>query len=38
MHRGEHWDKPTKSAKAVPVNVERRIFADTRITAYRLTA
>jgi transposase InsO family protein len=38
MHRGEHWTKPEKSAKVVPANVERCIFADTQITACRLAA
>ena len=38
IHRGEQWTKPAKSAKAVPANVERRLFADTQITAYRLAA
>ena len=38
IHRGEQWTRPEKSAKAIPANVERRVFADTRITAYRLAA
>lgn len=38
IHRGEQWKKPMKSAKIVPANVEHRVFADTRITAYRLAA
>jgi hypothetical protein len=38
IHRGRQWTKPAKSAKALPTNLERRIFADTRITAYRLAA
>ena len=38
IHRGEQWTKPEKSAKALPPNIERRVFADTRITAYRLAA
>ena len=38
IHRGEQWAKPAKSAKALPSTVERRVFADTRITAYRLAA
>jgi transposase InsO family protein len=37
-HRGEQWHKPEKSAKTLPGNVERRVFADTQITAYRLAA
>jgi len=38
IHRGEQWSRPPKSAKALPADVERRVFADTRITAYRLAA
>jgi hypothetical protein len=28
-------EKPKRDAKAVPCNVERRVFQETRITAYR---
>jgi len=38
VYRGEQWTKPAKSAKALPPNIERRFFPDTRITAYRLAA
>jgi transposase InsO family protein len=38
IHRGGEWTRPEKSAKALPPNVERRVFADTQITAYRLAA
>ena len=38
MHRGEEWERPEKSAKTVPINFERRVFPDTKITAYRLAA
>jgi len=38
IRRGEHWRKPEKSARIVPVNFERRVFAETQITAYRLAA
>ena len=38
LHRGEKWDKPDRSARARPPNVERRFFPDVRITAYRLAA
>jgi transposase InsO family protein len=38
IHRGEQWAKPEKSAKALPPNIERRVFPDTQITAYRLAA
>ena len=36
--RGDQWTKLAKSAKTLPTNPERRVFADTRITAYRLAA
>jgi hypothetical protein len=35
-YRGERWDQPEKSAKTLPTNLQRRVFADTQITAYRL--
>ena len=38
IHRGEQWTKPGKSAKVIPANIERRFFADTQVTAYRLAA
>ena len=38
IHRGGEWTRPAKSAKALPPTVERRVFIDTRITAYRLAA
>jgi len=38
IYRGEQWSKPEKSAKTLPLNFERRVFADTQITAYRLAA
>jgi len=38
IHRGGQWTKPAKSAKALPTNLERHVFADTGITAYRLAA
>jgi len=38
IHRGEHWTKPEKSAKTLPPNIERRVFPDTQVTAYRLAA
>jgi transposase InsO family protein len=37
-YRGERWDRPEKSAKTLPTDLERRLFPDTRITAYRLAA
>jgi len=36
--RGEQWHRPEKSAKTVPVCIERRFFPDTQITAYRHAA
>ena len=38
IHRGGQWTKPARSAKTLPPNVQRRIFADAQITAYRLAA
>jgi len=38
MYRGGRWDKPEKSAKTLPPNIERRVFPDTQVTAYRLAA
>jgi hypothetical protein len=38
IHRGEQWRKPPKTAKTLPLNIERRVFADSRVTAYRLSA
>jgi transposase InsO family protein len=38
VHRGERWNRPEKSAKTLPTNLERRVFPDTQITAYRLAA
>jgi transposase InsO family protein len=38
IHRGERWTKPEKSAKTLPPNIERRVFPDTGISAYRLAA
>ena len=38
IHRGGQWTRPEKSAKTLPINIERRVFADTQITAYRLAA
>jgi len=38
VHRGEQWQKPDRSAKALPHRVERHVFPDVRITAYRLAA
>jgi transposase InsO family protein len=38
IHHGEQWNKPVKSAKKLPSNIERRFFPETQITAYRLAA
>jgi len=38
IYRGEQWSKPAKTAKTLPVAIERRVFAETRVTAYRLAA
>jgi len=36
-HRDE-WRKSPPPAKALPSNIERHVFDDVRITAYRLAA
>lgn len=38
IHRGEQWYKPEKSAKTLPIMIERRVFPDTQITACRIAA
>jgi transposase InsO family protein len=38
VHRGERWERPDRSAKALPQNIQRRFFPDVRITGYRLAA
>ncbi len=38
IHQGEHWQKPDCSAKTLPRSIQRRVFSDVRITAYRLAA
>jgi transposase InsO family protein len=38
IHQGEHWQKPERSAKTLPHSIQRRVFSDVRITAYRLAA
>jgi transposase InsO family protein len=38
IHRGGRWSKPEQSAKTLPTNLQRRLFPDTQITAYRLAA
>ncbi len=36
VHTGQHWQKPARTAKAVPDHIERHFFPETRITAFRL--
>jgi transposase InsO family protein len=38
LYQGEEWHKPPHSAKAVLGNIERHVFRDVRVTAYRLAA
>jgi len=38
VHRGEQWWRPARSAKVLPSRIERRLFPEVRITAYRLAA
>jgi transposase InsO family protein len=35
-YRGEQWSRPPQTAKMLPVAIERRVFPDVNITAYRL--
>jgi hypothetical protein len=36
LYQEDEWHKPPHSAKALPGNIERRLFPDVNITAYRL--
>jgi len=38
IHRGDAWQRPDRSAKALPGAIERGFFPDTRVTAFRLAA
>ncbi len=38
IHRRVHWARPDRSAKTLPPGVERRHFAEARVTAYRVAA
>lgn len=38
IHRGGVWQRPDRSAKTLPGNIERRLFPGTRVTAFRLAA
>ena len=36
FYYGRKPEKPKRDAKAVPANIERHVFLETRLTAYRL--
>jgi len=38
IHRGDRWQRPDRSAKTLSGAIERRLFPDTRVTAFRLAA
>jgi len=38
IHRGDRWQRPDPSAKTLSGAIERRLFPDTRVTAFRLAA
>jgi transposase InsO family protein len=38
IHRRQAWQRPDRSAKTLLGTVERRLFSDTRVTAFRLAA
>ena len=38
LHQGDEWHKPPRSAKTRPGNIERRLFPDVNVIAYRLAA
>jgi len=38
LYYGHKPELPKRSAKTVPSNIERHVFAETRLTAYRLKA
>ena len=38
VHTGQHWQRPERPTKALPVRMERRHFAEVRVTASRLAA
>ncbi len=38
VHTGQHWQRPERSAKVLPVRMERRHFAEVKVTAFRLAA
>jgi hypothetical protein len=38
IHRGDRWQRPDRSSKTLSGAIERRLFPDARITAFRLAA
>jgi transposase InsO family protein len=38
IHAGQEWQRPPRTAKAVPAHVERRFFPEVRVTGFRLAA
>jgi len=38
VHAAQHWQRAERSAKVLPVPIERRHFAEVRVTAFRLAA
>jgi transposase InsO family protein len=38
VHTGQQWRRPERSAKVLPARMERRYFAEVRVTAFRLAA
>ena len=38
IYQSQEWQKSEHSAKTLLRNIERRVFAQTRVTAYRLAA
>jgi transposase InsO family protein len=38
IHRRVYWEHPDRSAKTLPPRIERRHFAEARVTAFRIAA
>ena len=38
VHRGDRWQRPDRSAKTLAGAIERRLYPDARVTAFRLAA
>ena len=38
VHAGQQRSVPPKTAEAVPANIQRRVFPETRITGFRVAA